>query len=378
MERDLWSWAPINRTALAKYVTPELALRSFGHKIDLGVGVAEMHRLGRQAELVAAIYEELRSRRVYYASELLTVSPRVQRIRSADLVLSPGQGRGEGTCLDLVLAMCGVFMAHDLRAYPVLLHGHAIVVVSVVDSRTTRFPAGFELFRDLGWSDNPKALVELVADGSWVPIEVTGITASGSGLSDLSFSDASVRGRDRLEGGDLAFMLDPLLLHAHGVAPLDLSVRVANDDELRSELKRIAAPINLRDLGRNGRLEGTLELRSESGRPGTLITDRFFVALGRDASNDICFDSANVSGVHVVVVLKSDGYQAYQMSRKNKVEHRIAGFDPRVVEPGDHVTGMRLVAGDTLEFGGCAVEVVQSEIRRIDPETGTRTEGGVT
>ncbi|HEX8200566.1 MAG TPA: hypothetical protein VF590_08765 [Isosphaeraceae bacterium] len=129
---------------------------------------------GREG-LARKIFEHLLGLRIAYDLEPYDRNPYRQRVRSVHEVLRPG---GQGTCLDLTLAYCGLCEGADLIPCVLLLEGHALAGVWMGhrmrdwDHRerkkwNARFRAGAPP-SEIG------PVTESVAGGFLLPVECTG------------------------------------------------------------------------------------------------------------------------------------------------------------------------------------------------------------
>ena len=192
------SWPPVPRNedkGLTRYVDDGIA-NKFPIPIERQGTLAKPD--GRRL-VIEAIYNALCERNISYAIEPCDPDPRVQQIRSHELVLN---GAREGTCLDLALLFAAIALGKCLAPLIVMLEGHALVAVSLDDDRSTakemprRSREGAWL--EEGLLHDGSILRKLIDEGHYIAVECTGF-AKGT-VFDPSMPESA----DRV-GGKLAF-----------------------------------------------------------------------------------------------------------------------------------------------------------------------------
>ena len=121
------SWPKTDEKGLARYVRPDIA-----GQLRLKVVRDDLLARGERRELLEAIYAALLKSDIHYARELFDPTLDVQLIRDPEVIL---KGAGDGTCLDLALFFAGLCLGNELLPLVVVLDGHALVAVSLVDGR---------------------------------------------------------------------------------------------------------------------------------------------------------------------------------------------------------------------------------------------------
>lgn len=214
----IWTeWPKADEASLAQFVTPQAMqwLVLPASRYDL------MHEADGRRQLVRVMYDALAHAGIRYDLESYHPSYALQYIRTpAEVLVSPRAGN----CLDLAVLFAGLSLGNELLPLLVVLEGHALVLVSMQhglrdwDSLTRRERSAFEDHpcKDIG------LLRGLVADGSYLAVECTGVAQSNR-LADgqdpesvgridgvLPFDRALAAGADQLNHSarPLIFTLD--------------------------------------------------------------------------------------------------------------------------------------------------------------------------
>jgi hypothetical protein len=209
------SWPKTDEKGLARYVRPDIA-----GQLRLKVVRDDLLARGERRELLEAIYAALLKSDIRYARELFDPTLDVQLIRDPEVIL---KGAGDGTCLDLALFFAGLCLGNELLPLVVVLDGHALVAVSLVDGRRDAGnPRRRDADRDGSWVDegllkSGETLRQLVDRGDYLAIECTGFARSeeisptvpeGKGRNKdglMTFTRAIDAGRAQLGPGARAF-----------------------------------------------------------------------------------------------------------------------------------------------------------------------------
>src|SRR5258705_3939914 len=142
---DWPAWPKTDEKGLSRYVCPEAA----GRFRVRGIVRYDLLARGRPQELLERIYDELLKSDVRYARELPDVKQDVQPVRPPEVILN---GAGDATCLDLALLFAGLCLGNELLPLVVVLNGHALVAVSLVNgSRDPDNPGRRDPDRDGPW-----------------------------------------------------------------------------------------------------------------------------------------------------------------------------------------------------------------------------------
>jgi hypothetical protein len=216
-------WPRVEDRGLARFVTPTASrwLPLEISRFDLG------DRPDRHLLVCEAIYEALVARDIRYDLEEYHPSAALQTIRTPPQVLEAPR---EGTCLDLAALFCGLCLAYELLPILIVIEGHALAGVSVVDDLRAwnANRVGRELFAE-GPLTDAQQLRDLIDTGSFIAIECTGFAHSerlGRATADapeyqrrqdgvLSFEQATEAGRQQLDQAErpLQFALDIAVAH---------------------------------------------------------------------------------------------------------------------------------------------------------------------
>ncbi len=170
-------WPKTDEKGLARYVRPDIA----GQLRLGGIVRDDLLARGHQRKLLEAIYAELLKSDIRYARELFDSTLDVQLIRDPEVIL---KGAGDGTCLDLALCFAGLCLGNELLSLVVVLDGHALVAVSLVDGRRDAGnPRRWDADRDGSWVEeglltSGETLRQLVDRGDYLAIECTGFARS--------------------------------------------------------------------------------------------------------------------------------------------------------------------------------------------------------
>ena len=215
-------WSRIDDRGLARFATPSASrwLPLEISRFDLG------DRPDRHLLVCEAIYDALSARNIRYDLEQYHPSAALQTIRTPPQILEAPR---EGTCLDLAVLFCGLCLAYELLPILIVIEGHALAAVSVVDGLRAwnANRAGRELFAQGPLTDAVQ-LRELVDSGSFIAVECTGFAHTERlGQSSeapefqqrtngvLSFEQATEAGRQQLNRPDrpFRFALDIAVAH---------------------------------------------------------------------------------------------------------------------------------------------------------------------
>jgi hypothetical protein len=209
------SWPKTDEKGLARYVCRDIA-----GQLRLKVVRDDLLARGERRELLEAIYAELLKSDIRYARELFDPTLDVQLIRDPKVIL---KGAGDGTCLDLALFFAGLCLGNELLPLIVVLDGHALVAVSLVDGRRDAGnPRRRDADRDGSWVEegllkSGEMLRQLVDRDDYLAIECTGFARSeeispampeGKGRNKdglMTFTRAIEAGREQLGPGARAF-----------------------------------------------------------------------------------------------------------------------------------------------------------------------------
>jgi hypothetical protein len=222
-----WSWPSNNPRQLARYANPdaglllpELTVSTFDQK--------KKHPVEWARKVAEAIYNALCEQKIRYDL------PKTDPSRQQEQIIRQPQEMigGVGTCLDLAILFSSICLHKGLIPLLVVVEdgsgvGHAFVAVSKeFDLRNSQDSRRY-LYGELSNADpaaplfaNQTALcqaVDLDKAGAYLPIECTGFalvesqaTAAGrarvNGL--LTFDDAVVAGRERIERSKLRYVVD--------------------------------------------------------------------------------------------------------------------------------------------------------------------------
>ncbi|HTT12137.1 MAG TPA: ATP-binding protein [Burkholderiaceae bacterium] len=203
-------WPQVSRNAdkdLAHYAIDTLA-GSFDIALDREQALQQPGGVRKVAE---ALYAALTRRNIAYAREPYDPDQRVQWVRSPETILG---GAREGTCLDLALLFAGLALGKDLAPLLVMLDGHALVALSLRDTRRNASDPPRRA-KDGDWLDDGvlrdvAVLKTLIDANAYLAIECTGFAKSGAlaaglpesaGRSDglLTFDAATSAGRKQLD-----------------------------------------------------------------------------------------------------------------------------------------------------------------------------------
>jgi hypothetical protein len=216
-------WSRIDDRGLARFVTPSASrwLPLEISRFDLG------DRPDRHGLVCQAIYDALIPRNVRYDLEQYHPSAALQTIRTPPQVLEAPR---EGTCLDLGALFCGLCLAYELLPILIVIEGHALAAVSLVDGlrEWNANRAGREPFTQGPLTDAGE-LRELIDNGSFLAVECTGFAHTerlGQRIGDapehqrrqngvLNFEQATEAGREQLDRADrpFRFALDIAVAH---------------------------------------------------------------------------------------------------------------------------------------------------------------------
>ena len=172
-------WRMYDERSLARYVTADAA--QFIGRLPIAPLRSAATPESRQ-EFIRAIFEELCSQAIPYDLEPFKYdSDATQTIRAPDELL---QGRGAGTCIDLVTLFCGVCLSYRLLPAVVVLdgtdEGHAIAAVCLTDDiedlDLDGRSDGGAAFDGGGLLRDAKLLLNLVNRGSYLAIDCTYMT----------------------------------------------------------------------------------------------------------------------------------------------------------------------------------------------------------
>lgn len=225
-------WAKFDEKGLARYV-----LDSTSNQVRIrpedGRSAAELYVAGDYLGLVRELYESLSRMDIRWSTAAYHPERESQIIRTPETILS---GSGDGTCLDLALLFAGAAMGQSLLPIVVVLHGHALVAVSLTtprkDSNSSMRGQSIEDGGEGDWWDgsgvltNPDTLKQLVDGGRYVVVECTGFSRSRTAISDgypegrgridglLPWDRAVSAGREQLDqtSRPFRFAIDPVYL----------------------------------------------------------------------------------------------------------------------------------------------------------------------
>ena len=200
-------WSRVDDRGLARFVTPQASrwLPLPVSRYDLG------DRPDRQLVIARGLYDALKERGIRYDLEAYHPAQELQTIRTPpEVVVAPRTG----TCLDLAALYCGLGLAYELLPVLIVIHGHALAAVSLVDDLRAwnANRAGRSLF-NTGPLTDPAPLRQLIDSGEFFAVECTGFAESarlGEAVGDapeaqhrdggvLSFERAVAAGRQQLE-----------------------------------------------------------------------------------------------------------------------------------------------------------------------------------
>jgi hypothetical protein len=142
-------------------------------------------------ELVEQLYTLLLKHRINY--DMAPFEPRagiIQQIRKPKTILDSSQG----TCLDLVVLLAGMCLANELLPIIIAVDGHALLAVSLMNTRVTADQAVGMMAFDRGVLENLTVLQKWAEDDDqYVFLECTGVARSRRTL-DPRFPDGQEGG----------------------------------------------------------------------------------------------------------------------------------------------------------------------------------------
>ncbi|MFJ3880177.1 hypothetical protein ACIPW5_22315 [Streptomyces sp. NPDC090077] len=217
-------WKKTEPARLACYVDSEEIARTYEGPVPTYPERAEDRR-----KAVRTVYDRLAAQGLRYetaAIDFRRFHPAEQVVRTPAEVAAQG-----GNCLELTLLFAGLCQASKLRTLVVLLEDHALAAVWLRDDLDAVWPRGRpgphdHHFMDgglLDWTIGATAardtLTRLVAEGEYLLVECTGVTADGgpgTPSPHRTFEEAVTEGLDRLGRGSLAGLVDIVYQQRHG------------------------------------------------------------------------------------------------------------------------------------------------------------------
>ncbi|MGE7387214.1 hypothetical protein ACQKM2_17215 [Streptomyces sp. NPDC004126] len=220
-------WKKTEPARLACYVDPEEIARRYAGPLP---GPAYVQRAADRRAAVRAVYDGLAAQRLRYetaAIDFRRFHPAEQVVRTPAEIAAQG-----GNCLELTLLFAGLCLARKLRALVVLLEDHALAAVWLGGDLDAVWTHGRPAERDhlvmsrglingaAGATAVRGALTGLVADGTYLLVECTGVTAGDDpGTRSLcrTFDEAVAEGAARTGRGSLVDLVDIAFHHRGGL-----------------------------------------------------------------------------------------------------------------------------------------------------------------
>lgn len=218
-------WKKTEPARLACYVDPEEIARRYA-----GPGPTYLQRSADLRAAAGAVYDGLAAQGLRYETAAIDFGrfhPAEQVVRTPAEIAAQG-----GNCLELALLFAGLCLASKLRALVVLLEDHALAAVWLGGDLDAVWTQGRPAVRDhlvmsgglineaVGATAVRDALTALVADGTYLLVECTGVTAEdepGTPSLRRTFDLAVAEGLDRLGRGTLVDLVDIAFHHRGGL-----------------------------------------------------------------------------------------------------------------------------------------------------------------